>query len=128
MGFWIAMLFANLFMPLMMLGIGVLFARNAPKEINYLFGYRTSMSMKNQETWTFAHLHCGRVWRIAGAVMIPLSVIAMVVCLLTAGTGEGAVGIYSSVIMGVQTAVLIGSIFPTTVALHKTFNKDGTRK
>lgn len=25
-----------------------------PKKINYLYGYRTSKSMKNQETWTFA--------------------------------------------------------------------------
>jgi len=127
-GFWIFMFFANLFMPLMMLGIGFLFARNAPKEINYMFGYRTSMSMKNQDTWTFAHLHCGRVWRIVGLILLPLTVAAMLVCLLVAGSEESSVGLYGSIIMGVQTAVLIASIFPTEAALRKTFHKDGTRK
>ena len=35
--------------------------KKAPKEINSVFGYRTSMSMKNKDTWEFAHKYCGKV-------------------------------------------------------------------
>ena len=34
---------------------GLLWKRYPPKKINYLYGYRTSRSMKNQQTWDFAN-------------------------------------------------------------------------
>ena len=33
--------------------------------------------MKNQQTWDFAHRVCGKLWSRAGAVMLPLSLLAM---------------------------------------------------
>ena len=62
MGFWFFMLFMNLLMPLIMIGLGRYFMKNAPGNINIVFGYRTSMSMKNQEPWKFAHEYCGKLW------------------------------------------------------------------
>ena len=47
MGFWIFMLVIDLLIPLTMIGFGRLFLKKIPKDINALFGYRTSMSMKN---------------------------------------------------------------------------------
>ena len=61
MGFWIFMLIMVLLIPLMMIGFGRLFLKKAPGTINAAFGYRTSMSMKNKDTWEFAHRYCGRL-------------------------------------------------------------------
>ena len=62
MGFWIFMLIMDLLIPFTMIGFGKMFLKKAPDQINYVFGYRTSMSMKNQDTWVFAHHYCGKIW------------------------------------------------------------------
>ena len=54
MGFWIYMLIMDLLVPVTLIGFGKYFKTKAPKEINAVFGYRTSMSMKNRDTWEFA--------------------------------------------------------------------------
>ena len=51
MGFWIFMLIMDLLLPFTMIGFGRYFMKKAPKEINSVFGYRTSMSMKNIAAW-----------------------------------------------------------------------------
>ena len=55
MGFWIFMLIMDLLTPAIMIGFGRGFMKHPPKTINMVYGYRTSMSMKNKETWDFAH-------------------------------------------------------------------------
>ena len=55
MAFWVFMLIMGLLIPLTMVGFGKLFLTRAPKNINMVFGYRTVMSMKNRDTWEFAH-------------------------------------------------------------------------
>ena len=60
MGFGIFMLIMDLLLPFTMIGFGRYFMKKAPKEINSVFGYRTSMSMKNKDTWEFAHKYCGK--------------------------------------------------------------------
>lgn len=49
MGFWIFMLVMDLLIPFTMVGFGKYFIKNAPKEINKVFGYRTPMSMKTKK-------------------------------------------------------------------------------
>ena len=71
MEFWIFMLIMDLLLPFTMIGFGKYFMKKAPKEINSVFGYRTSMSMKNKDTWEFAHKYCGKVWYVCGMVMLP---------------------------------------------------------
>lgn len=77
MGFWIFMFLMILIVPLAFLGIGHLFRKSAPKDINYAFGYRTKRSMMNPDTWKFAHQYIGRLWFILGIVVLPLSIIPM---------------------------------------------------
>ena len=79
MGFWIFMLIMDLLLPFTMIGFGRYFTKKAPKEINSVFGYRTSMSMKNKDTWEFAHKYCGKVWYVCGMVMLPITVISGVI-------------------------------------------------
>ena len=41
MGFWIYMFIMDLLIPIIMILFGRAFLKKAPKEINYVFGYRT---------------------------------------------------------------------------------------
>ena len=97
----------------------------SPKEINSLFGYRTTMSMKNKDTWEFAHHYCGRLWLVLGMIMLPLSVIPM---LFFINQDIDVVGIAGGIIEGIQVVVLLISIFPTEKALKKTFDENGNRR
>ena len=125
MGYWIFMLVMVLLMPLVMLISGRAFSKNAPKTINPVYGYRTAMSMKNQDTWQFAHRYFGRLWYRCGLVLTPVTLAVMCLGL---GKGESAVSWLGSALCVVQLAVLLGSIAPTERALRRTFHKDGSRK
>ena len=119
------MLVMNLLIPATMAGFGRAFLKKAPGKINYAFGYRTSMSMKNKETWEFAHKYCGKIWYICGLSALPITVIFM---LLVIGKNVETVGTVGGIIMGIQLVPLIGSIFPTEIALRKNFDKNGKRR
>lgn len=108
-----------------MIGFGKYFIKIAPKEINGFFGYRTTKSMKNEDTWEFAHLFCGKLWYMIGWVMLILSVIAMLSIL---GKDINYVGTFGGILSITQVVFLIGSIFPTEIALMKTFDKRGARR
>lgn len=125
MGFWIFMLVIDLLIPLTMIGFGRMFLTKIPKDINALFGYRTSMSMKNAETWEFAHNFCGRIWFVGGLIMLPLSIIPL---LFFIGGDEDTVSAVGSIVAFVQMIPLIGAIFPTEAALKKNFDENGKRR
>jgi len=125
MGFWIFMLIMVLLIPLTMLGFGRLFMKRAPKDINFVFGYRTEMSMKNRETWEFAHNHCGKLWILIGLIMLPVSAGFMFLAL---GKGADTVGTLGGWLCMAQCAVLVFSIIPTERALKKNFDSSGNRK
>lgn len=125
MGFWIFMLAMNLLFPLIMIVMGRYFMKKSPKEINYIFGYRTNMSMKNKDTWDFAHNYFGKLWFRLGWLLIPISVIPM---LFVIGKGEDIIGTVGMVVMVIDLILLIAPIFPTERALKKVFDKDGNKR
>lgn len=125
MGFWIFMLVMDLLFPAIMILMGRYFMKSSPKEINYIFGYRTNMSMKNKDTWDFAHKYIGKLWFYLGLILVPITVIPM---LLVIGNNEYTISMVGSIICIVALVVLIVSIIPTERALKKTFDKDGNRK
>ena len=125
MGFWIYMLIIDLLLPFTMIGFGKYFLKTAPKNINTVFGYRTSMSMKNKDTWIFAHKYCGKIWFISGLIMLPLSVIVM---MFVFGGLENVVGTVGAVRCGIQFIPILISIILTEKALNKTFDKNGIRR
>ena len=65
------MLIMNLFIPFIMIIVGWSFINNPPKKINLVLGYRTTMSMKNIETWKFAHNYCGKILVKSGLILLP---------------------------------------------------------
>lgn len=125
LGIWIMMLIFNLLIPLTMIGFGNYFYKKAPKEINDFFGYRTARSMKNRDTWVFAHHYCGRLWRVLGWALLGASLIAMI---LVYGQSIEMISKVGGIITAAHTVVLILSIFPTEFALKKTFNERGRRR
>lgn len=125
MGFWIFMTIMDLLVPFTMIGLGKLFSKTAPKEINYTFGYRTSMSMKNKDTWIFAHKYCGKIWYVCGLLLLVISIVIM---LLVFGRTKDLVEQVGGILCIVQMVILVGTIVPTEIALRKEFDKNGRKR
>lgn len=125
MWFWWYMLLFDSLIPLLMLIAGRIMWKRCPKRINGLLGYRTSRSMKNMDTWKFAHEYCGRLWWKLGFIMLVPSVLIHIPFY---HGDENMIGILGTILITAQCIVLIASIFPTEAALKKTFHEDGTRR
>lgn len=125
MGFWYFMFIFSLLIPGSLIVLGKYFNTIANQKINKMVGYRTSMSMMNKETWKFAHLYCGNLWRIFGWVVLVLTIITM---LLVIGKSENVIGITGLLIVAVQLAFMLASIILTEIALRKRFDRDGKLK
>ncbi|NLZ93964.1 MAG: SdpI family protein [Firmicutes bacterium] len=125
MQFWFFMLMMSLLIPVSMIVFGRLFIRSAPKKINSVFGYRTSMSMKNKETWEFAHHYCGKLWYAIGW---PMLIITFGIMLLLINEPTGVIGSVGAVLSVVQIIIMLGTIIPVERALKQTFAKNGKRK
>lgn len=125
MGIWFLMFILNLQIPLIMVIIGLLFKFKPPQKINSVYGYRTAMSMKNQETWRFSHHHSGNVFSILGIVSLIVSVLFL---LQLKGLSQDAIGNGATVLIVCQLIVIVAAIFPTERALRKTFDAEGNRK
>ena len=124
-GFYIYMLLTSLLIPVIMLVFGWKFHRQAPKKINVWYGYRSARSMKNEDTWVFAHQHIGRTWMLVGVVLLVVSVIPMIAVY---GKDDDTVSVVSLVLLFVQMLPMIMSLIPTERALKKTFDENGIRK
>lgn len=125
MWFWIFMLIMELLIPLSMVIFGRIFRKKAPSEINAVYGYRTSMSMKNKETWEFAHNYFGKVWYTCGLILLPVTIIAM---LPVIGTSYDFIGLWGGLISAAQIFLMLGTIALTEKALKKAFDRNGNRK
>ncbi len=122
--FWF-LFFCDIIIPLMMILAGYMMWKHTPKKINQFYGYRTSRSMKNMDTWQFAHKHCGKQWLVIGLIMLFPSI---AVHIPFYKSSENTLGIVCIITMVVQLVVTVASIFPTEKALKRTFNDDGARK
>lgn len=125
MGIWFLMLGTDLLFPVIMLIGGKLFLKNIPKSINTFLGYRTTMSMKNEDTWRFAHAVAGRFWWRWGWVSFAPAVVPM---LLLLGKPEEIAASVGLAIACVLMLPLLAVIPHTEKTLRNTFDKDGNRK
>lgn len=125
MHLWIILLITNLIVPVTMILFGKLFMENPPKDINSVYGYRTRLSMKNQDTWDFAHRYNGKVWFFTGLVVLPATILVM---LLLLWSNDAVIGTVGLLICTVQLVILLGTIPVIEKALRKNFDEDGNRK
>lgn len=82
------------------------------------------MSMKNQETWQFAHKYIGRLWKICGWLILLISVLVM---LFVCGKDIIVVSIIGGIVCAVQIVIMICTMIPAEIALKKNFDKYGNR-
>lgn len=125
MGFWIFMTLMDLLIPVTMIGFGRSFMRKPPENINPWHGYRTRMSMKNRDTWEFAHRCAGKVWFATGWIVLLLTIPAM---LLLLGHDENTIGTVGGIICLAQCVPMAAVTVPTEIALRKNFDKQGNRR
>lgn len=123
--FYITMLICNLLVPVIMLVAGIVMYKKPPNNINGLMGYRTKRSMKNQDTWAFAHKCCGKLWTIIGAVMLVTSVLAQLPFIKS---DDDTIGMISAIIETVQIVIIFCSIFFVEKALKNNFDDNGNKK
>ena len=123
--FWLFMLIMNLLIPFTMIGFGRYFIKQSPKNINMVFGYRTSRSMKNMETWIYAHKCIGKIWYRWGLALIPVSFLAMI---LVYNKDINTIGVFGAVLTLIQCAVLVLTIIPAERALKKEFDEYGRKR
>ena len=116
----------GLLMPVFLIVYGNVYRIKVPNDINGSNGYKTARARINQDTWEFANHFAANAMRIAGWILLPLSVAVM---LLARGKDDQTVGNFGVGILLVQVvAILLFTIPPTEAALKKTFNEDGSRK
>lgn len=125
MWLWWFWLICDLFIPLVMIVVGRMTWKHCPKNINSLIGYRTTRSMKNMDTWKFAHEYCGKLWWKLGWLIMILTVLMYIPLYQS---NDNIIGIAGVVLITIQCTVLIISIYPTEKALKEHFTDDGTRK
>ena len=123
--FWLFTLAAALLIPVCMTGLGRYFLNHPPKEINSLFGYRTTRSMRNQETWAFAHAYSGRFWYRTGRPTLALSLLWMA---LLFGKDVGTVGCSGVILTAIQLIPFLAVIPATERALKREFDDLGRKR
>jgi len=124
MGFWVFMLAFALQVPALMVVLGVLMEKKPPQEISRIYGYRTARSMQNADTWRFAHLYCGRLWRWTGLLLAAVTALAFVLLL---GSSLQTIAFFGLGACLLQTVVLVLTILPVELKLKHTFDTNGQR-
>lgn len=107
-----------------MIIVGYMMYKHTPKSINWVYGYRTSRSMKNMDTWNFAHDRCGRLWVKYGCVLLALSIIAQLPFMKSF---EDTIGTMTLILLAVQLIALLTPIYFVEKALKENFDENGKR-
>ena len=100
--------------------VGLILMLKPPSKINSLYGYRTFMSMKNQDTWKEGNRFSSRLMTGIGLGDL---LIGLILNFLDQTTG---VGMVSGILIIVVSAFLL--IIITEQHLRKVFDKEGKRR
>ncbi len=125
MWFWWFILICDCVIPITMILGGRIMWKHCPNQINGMVGYRTKRSMKNMDTWKFAHDYVGKLWWKIGWIMLAPTIL---VHLPFWGATDNTIGFLCIIIMIVQSIFFIGSIFLTEKALKENFDENGVKR
>ena len=107
--------------PALILGIGYLFKKHYPKDINCLIGYRTRRSMMNMDTWSFANRCMAFLCIRWGWLLLFLTLALDLIFYKQMET-------VSTIIVLLQLIPLFICIFQVEKKLKETFDENGKRK
>ena len=118
-----------LFIPTLMLLMAVAFHYKQPKQINPIYGYRTGLSMKNQDTWIVAN-------RLASKCFLYTSIgFVVILTLLLTAIGKGNLTTWFGslrplffTIAILSTGLVLLPLIVTEYKLRQIFTADGLRK
>jgi len=122
---WGIILAVVLVMSAVMILFGLYFYISGPKKINYIFGYRTPMSMKNINTWRFGNIYAGRFMWVTGIILLIGSLITL---LIVMNSDPATIRITGIIIIIVHAVMVFGTIIMTEVALRSRFDRLGNPK
>ena len=72
------MIYTIFIIPITIILIGYLLFKYPPKNINYLIGYRSVKSMKNDKNWKFANQYCGKLLIKTGILMLIITIMLFI--------------------------------------------------
>lgn len=121
MGESIIIAVCNMFLPLTMLGLGLMVWKTHPP-FGDVFGYRTTQSLKSPEAWNMAQAFFGRSCTLTYAVLSLLTLIAGLVPIFFK-VDEMATAWIVTVANTVDFAALFAVIFITERKVKKYFNE-----
>ncbi len=122
---YLALMITIFLLPLVMVICGMSYTKRGPKKITRLQGYRSKMSMKNRETWDFAHKNLGDMWFKLGA---PLLAVTSVVSLLVFRESTKQITTWCCVIFVIQLVIMVLPVVYTEKALKENFDENGKWK
>ena len=122
---YLALMITIFLLPLVMVICGMSYTKRGPKKITRLQGYRSKMSMKNRDTWDFAHKNLGDLWFKLGA---PLLAVTSVVSLLVFRESTKQITTWCCVIFVIQLVIMVLPVFYTEKALKENFDENGKWK
>ena len=125
MRFWLFMTACCLLIPASMIFFGRKYANDPPKQISQWSGYRTAMSIKNADTWEFAHRYFGKAWYNWGWWVLIGAVVCMCLCI---GGTEEEVGLCGGIVCATGCIAMCIPILMMEKALKREFHIDGTRR
>ena len=118
-------LIMTLVIPVSLIKLGKMFKTVPLHNTNMTFGYKTDMSMKNTETWTFAQKYCGNLWYFGGYILLISTVILMII---VKGESDGNAAVMAGIICLVEIAFILSSIFSTEIKLREKFDHNGKER
>ena len=90
-------------------------------EINYVSGYRSALSVKNEATWKFAQKYCAN---ICTKLFVPTLLLSFAVMPFTFNKSVSVIGWTGLVVVMIQMLSFFVIIYSTEKALKKEFNNE----
>ena len=107
---------------LLILVLGILLKLRPPRSINALYGYRTTSSMRNMDTWMLANIYSAKVMMVVGIVNL-LGGTALASSAKQSMLEQASLGYVLFFVLSVITVIPITEMF-----LKKKFDNKGNRK
>ena len=120
MKLWIVMLLSSLLIPATICIAGWYYRGHTPKSKRS--GYRTSRSLRSDETWAFAHRLLGKYWLRMG---IPMLAVSIVIMLAVSGKSDQEIGTIGSTLCIAQSLAMLIPFIPIERALKQYFDENG---
>ncbi len=125
MGFWAFTLVTVLILPVLILIYGLHYSKNgAPKNIEGHSGFRSRRATKSWDAWVFTHRLAGKIWKLAGIIMIPVTIVLMV---LAVKFSVEMLTFYGSILFAIQGFAFVGTVIYVETQIKKNFNDYGVR-